>query len=196
MKPQWVCPVISLVNHHWLLDLIIYWVECQRASPRTLVLFGYLIKNQINRDDLARWLGEERFSSLVATLILMYKRTKQSRKWKYNLTGFLVNVVEHAKKQSRSCNLSIYINIGCVCPLRLKDKCGDTAHSSSPKIIKDTPVSHCVHWVTCSFLMMNVDTILYVQSTLHTVSWCLNYSPEHRMCIHPPLKIIPNKYSV
>ncbi len=53
-----------------------------------------------------------------------------------------------------------------------------------------------VHWVTCSFIIMNTHTVVYFGSFQHIPSCCPKYSLQHQMWIHLPLKIVPKQWTI
>ena len=47
--------------------------------------------------------------------------------------------------------------------------------------------------VSCSFIMVNSDTVVYFELIPRTMLSCCKHSVEHQMCINPQLKIVPQK---
>ncbi len=63
-----------------------------------------------------------------------------------------------------------------------------------PRTVKNMSVSPTLlQWLTCSFITMNMGTMVHFQLISRPPSCCRKYSPAHQLCINPHLKIVPNK---
>lgn len=51
-------------------------------------------------------------------------------------------------------------------------------------------------WRVRSPWWMNTTSVVYSKRIPNTLSCCCKWSPEHRICFNPPLKIIPSKHTI
>lgn len=145
---------------------------------------------------------------LVNTRRLKYvkqKYTSSFRDTDCNLTIILIrmaifNMVLIVSKSHENTNQT-WIDIFCVAKTGyIVFLCAIELHSRQKKIFKKfffnflkTQWTSLMHWLTCSFNMMKMDTVLYFESISHTMFCCRKILK--RMCINPQFKIV-RKYPV